>query len=81
MTRSAALGAVLVLLAAALLAGGAGAAPPAITVPADQTIEATSATGADFTYTASAVNGGGQPVPVVCSPPSGTTFSFGITSS
>jgi HYR domain len=70
------------------LADGAGAAPPQITVPADVTVEATSATGADITYTASAVNSGGHKVALACSAPAGApaaapfmaTATFGLGS-
>jgi hypothetical protein len=52
---------------------------PVVTVPANLTIEATTASGAVATFTASAsdiVNGN---TPVICSPASGTTFAIGTT--
>ena len=52
---------------------------PVITVPADMTVEAQSSTGAIVTYTASAVDSDGRPIPVVCVPPSGSNFAFGET--
>ncbi len=54
--------------------------PPAVTVPADAWLEATSAEGATFSYVASAsdaVDGEGT---ASCVPPSGTTFPIGATS-
>ena len=52
---------------------------PVITVPANMTVEAQSSTGATVTYTASAVDSHGQPIPVSCVPPSGSNFAFGET--
>lgn len=73
------------LLAAALcallvpLGALAGGGDPVITVPADMIVEAQSFAGATVTYTASAVDGDGDPISVTCSPPSGSTFGFGRT--
>jgi HYR domain/Nidogen-like len=53
--------------------------PPAITVPADITAEATGPGGASVSYTAAAVDDTDGPVPVTCSPPSGSTFALGDT--
>ena len=61
------------------LAGGAGAAPPQITVPADITVEATSASGTDVTYAASAVNSGGHQVALACSAPAGAAATAPFT--
>jgi len=52
---------------------------PVITVPADMTLEAQNFSGAIVTYTASAVDHDGQPIPVTCTPPSGGGFGFGTT--
>src|SRR3989442_9008949 len=43
-------------------------APPVVPVPAQATIEATSAAGGPLTYTASAVDSTGEPVPATCTP-------------
>jgi hypothetical protein len=55
--------------------------PPVVTIsPAgNQVVEATSALGAPTTFTASAVDAEGVPVPVTCSTPSGATFPLGTT--
>jgi endonuclease G, mitochondrial len=53
--------------------------PPVITVPSNITIEASSATGAVVTFTASAVDQLDGPTPVNCLPPSGSLFSLGTT--
>jgi hypothetical protein len=53
--------------------------PPSITVPADITAEATSASGATVSYTVSATDAVDGTVGVVCSPASGTTFALGST--
>ena len=50
-----------------------------LTVPADMTVEGQSSAGATVTYTASAVDDRGRPIPVTCVPPSGATFGFGET--
>jgi hypothetical protein len=53
--------------------------PPALALPANITAEATSASGAVVTYTASANDGVDGPVAVTCSPASGSTFPIGTT--
>jgi hypothetical protein len=53
--------------------------PPALTVPTDIHVVATSTSGALVTYTASATDAVDGPVTPVCSPPSGATFSPGTT--
>jgi sugar lactone lactonase YvrE len=53
--------------------------PPVITVPANITAAATSASGAAVTYTATAVDLFGASVPVLCVPASGSTFALGTT--
>src|SRR5205823_2131737 len=53
--------------------------PPVITVPANAGVEATGATGAVFTYTASAVDAVDGNVAVACTPVSGSTFPLGAT--
>jgi hypothetical protein len=54
--------------------------PPVITVPTNGVkAEATSATGANVTYSASAKDGLGHPIPVSCNPPSGSFFHLGVT--
>ena len=52
---------------------------PAITVPANTTIEATSAAGAAHTYVASATDVVDGAVATTCAPASGSTFPFGAT--
>jgi HYR domain len=52
---------------------------PVITVPERMTVEAQTFTGATVTYTASAVDRRGRPVPVTCTPASGSIFGFGET--
>jgi HYR domain-containing protein len=54
--------------------------PPRVTVPPDLTVEAQSFAGAAVTYSASAVDDRGRPIPVTCNPPSGSTFPIGPTS-
>ena len=54
--------------------------PPAITVPANMTIPATSASGAAATYVTSATDLVDGSVTPVCSPASGSTFDPGATS-
>ena len=53
--------------------------PPTLSLPPNITAEATSAAGAVVTYTASATDNG-SPVPVSCSPPSGSNFPLGPAS-
>src|SRR5206468_6781717 len=52
-------------------------AGPVVTVPANATVEATGATGATFTYTATASDLVDGPRAVTCSPASGSTFPLG----
>jgi hypothetical protein len=52
---------------------------PALTLPADFFAQATDSTGAPVTYTASANDLVDGPVPIQCSPASGTEFLFGTT--
>jgi hypothetical protein len=52
---------------------------PVITVPPDMTIQAQNFSGAAVTYTASAVDRRGRPIPITCVPGSGTIFGFGET--
>jgi phosphatidylglycerophosphate synthase len=52
---------------------------PAVTVPANATVEATSAAGAIYSYTASATDILDGSVAATCVPPSGSTFTFGAT--
>ncbi|MGI8999580.1 MAG: HYR domain-containing protein, partial [Candidatus Limnocylindria bacterium] len=54
-------------------------AAPAISVPADQTIEATGPSGAIATFTASASDLVDGALAVTCSPASGSTFALGPT--
>ena len=54
-------------------------AAPVITVPANATLEATSPSGAAFTYTASALDAIDGSVAVTCTSPSGSTFPPGAT--
>ncbi|HEX7192491.1 MAG TPA: HYR domain-containing protein [Thermoanaerobaculia bacterium] len=49
--------------------------PPTLTLPSDITAEATSASGAVVTYTATA----DENAPIVCNPASGSTFALGTT--
>jgi beta-glucosidase len=60
-----------------LTAGNATA--PALSVPRDVVVRATSRHGAVVTYQAKAVGVAGVPVSVVCDPPSGSTFPLGRT--
>src|SRR5207302_943480 len=53
--------------------------PPVITVPPNASVEATGATGAVFTYTASAVDAVDGNVAVACTPGCGSTFPLGAT--
>jgi hypothetical protein len=52
---------------------------PRVTVPANMTAEAQSFAGALVTYSASAVDRLGRPLPASCNPPSGSMFSLGET--
>jgi hypothetical protein len=53
--------------------------PPSVTVPPDTTVEATSVSGAVFTYATSATDLVDGARPVVCTPLSGTVFPMGAT--
>ncbi len=53
------------------------ATPPALTLPANITAEATGPTGAAVTYTASASDAVDGARPVACAPASGSTFAIG----
>jgi len=53
--------------------------PPDLLVPDDITAEATSPSGAMVTFTAAASDNADGPLPVVCSPASGSTFALGTT--
>ena len=53
--------------------------PPVLTLPANITAEATAAAGAQVTYVASAMDAVDGPVPVSCSPTSGSTFPLDVT--
>jgi hypothetical protein len=53
--------------------------PPVLTLPSNITAEATSASGAVVTFTATAVDDVDGPVPVTCTPASGSTFPLGTT--
>lgn len=57
----------------------ADSVPPVITVPADMTVEATTADGAIVTYTVTAVDDLDGPVPVLCNPESDGQFPMGTT--
>jgi hypothetical protein len=53
--------------------------PPALTLPADMTLEATGPSGAAATFSATAVDIVDGSVPVTCTPASGSTFAIGST--
>jgi hypothetical protein len=53
--------------------------PPVITVPANATLEATSAAGAVYTYTAAALDNVDGALTPTCNPASGLTFPIGAT--
>jgi len=53
--------------------------PPVLTLPSDITAEATSASGAVVTFTATALDNVDGVRPVTCTPPSGSTFPLGTT--
>jgi hypothetical protein len=53
--------------------------PPVLTVPADITAEATGASGAVVTFTATATDLVDGAITPVCTPPSGSTFALGAT--
>jgi len=58
-------------------APGQGSAAPHVVVNAPSNVEATSASGAQVTYTASATDNSGGTLRVSCSPPSGSTLPLG----
>jgi hypothetical protein len=58
---------------------GSDSTPPVLTLPANITREATGASGATVTYTATANDNVDGPVPVTCNPASGLTFALGTT--
>jgi len=53
--------------------------PPLLTLPANVTAEATSAAGAAVTFTTTSYDLVDGSVPVICTPPSGSTFPLGTT--
>jgi hypothetical protein len=53
--------------------------PPSLSLPANQTVEATSASGAAVSYTATATDAVDGAVTPSCSPSSGSTFALGTT--
>ena len=53
--------------------------PPALTLPANLTLVASSVAGAIATFSASALDAVDGPVAVVCTPASGSTFPIGTT--
>jgi HYR domain len=53
--------------------------PPVLRLPSDLTKEATSRNGAQIRFAASATDGVDGPVPVTCTPASGSTFPLGTT--
>jgi hypothetical protein len=53
--------------------------PPVLTLPPDMTVEATSAAGAPLTFTTTSFDLVDGSVPVICTPPSGSTFALGTT--
>jgi hypothetical protein len=52
---------------------------PVVTVPANVTVQATSAAGAAYTFTATALDNVDGALPPVCLPASGSTFAIGAT--
>ncbi len=53
--------------------------PPVLTLPADFSVEATGPSGATVTFTATAIDDVDGPVPVTCTPSSGSVFALGAT--
>jgi Ca2+-binding RTX toxin-like protein len=53
--------------------------PPSLTLPSDFTVEATGPQGAAVGFVATAADAGSPQPPVVCAPPSGSTFPLGTT--
>lgn len=63
-----------------LVSGGGGdTTAPVLTLPADQTVNATSPAGAAVTFAASATDDTDPAPTVTCTPPSGATFAIGGT--
>ena len=62
-----------------LVVVSADVTPPVLTLPSNITAEATSASGAVVTFTATAIDDVDGPVPVTCTPASGSTFPLGTT--
>jgi HYR domain len=58
---------------------GGDTTPPVLTLPSDKVVEATGPSGATVTFTATAIDAVDGPVPVVCTPPSGSVFPLGVT--
>jgi HYR domain len=56
-----------------------GGNSPALALPGDLTVEATSDDGAVVAYSASATDAEDGPVPVTCAPPSSSSFPIGTT--
>jgi hypothetical protein len=54
--------------------------PPVLTLPSNMVVDATSAAGANVSWTASATDVVSGNVPVVCTPASGSLFAFGTKS-
>ena len=79
MTARRALLALAVVALVAPLAAVADDEQPVVTVPANMRVEAQNFSGATVTYTASAVDHLGRPIPVTCAPPPGSIFGFGQT--
>jgi hypothetical protein len=57
----------------------ADSTPPVLALPGNITVEATSGAGAAVSWTATAVDAVDGPVPVQCTPPSGSQFAIGPT--
>jgi hypothetical protein len=53
--------------------------PPVLSLPGDLTVAATSASGASVSFTATATDAVDGPVPVTCTPASGSLFALGTT--
>ena len=62
-----------------LFTGAQDTTPPVITAPADLVVPATDPTGATVTFAVSALDAVDGPVPVSCTPGSGSTFPIGPT--
>jgi len=61
------------------VSGATVAKPPALTLPGDMTVNATSPSGAAVTYTVTANDAAGNSLTPTCSPASGSTFPVGAT--